>query len=391
MKILHITRNLPPLVGGMERLNWNLAAELAKTHEVKLIGPKGSVSIAPAIDVYEVPLQPLWKFLFGSLHLSRRIAKSWKPDIVLGGSGLIAPVVACAARTCDAKTVLYVHGLDVAVQHPLYKLFWLPAIRRADRVIANSRPTRDLCLKIGVAARRIGIVYPGVERPSDSPAPAQNATAVPPPIDARFRTQHDLGDRPLLLSVGRLSARKGLLEFIEQAMPRIVAAYPEIMLLVVGDAPKDALYAQPQSPESIRNAAKRVGVENNLKFLGVITDYGLLGEIYRTADAHVFPVRTIPGDPEGFGMVAVEAASHGLPTVAFATGGIVDAVLEGKSGHLVAPSDYAALADRVIQTLNQRGALRQSSIQFAQQFEWSKFGAAVADQLALTASEGGTQ
>lgn len=45
--------------------------------------------------------------------------------------------------------------------------------------------------------------------------------------------------------------------------------------------------------------------------------------------------------PENFGMVAIEAAAHGLPTVAFATGGIVDAVKDGVSGYLVESNNYA--------------------------------------------------
>ncbi len=41
-RILLITRNLPPLVGGMERLNWHMADELAKQAEVRVVGPSGS-------------------------------------------------------------------------------------------------------------------------------------------------------------------------------------------------------------------------------------------------------------------------------------------------------------------------------------------------------------
>jgi phosphatidylinositol alpha-1,6-mannosyltransferase len=85
-------------------------------------------------------------------------------------------------------------------------------------------------------------------------------------------------------------------------------------------------------------------------------------------------VRHIPGDPEGFGMVAVEAAAHGLPSVAFATGGIVDAVAEGRSGRLVRPGDYAALSDAVISTLAECESLRSSCIEFARRFAWPEFG-----------------
>jgi glycosyltransferase involved in cell wall biosynthesis len=489
-RILIVTRNLPPLVGGMERLNWHMAEQLAINADVHVIGPTGSAAVAPAgVAVREAPLRPLWKFLLRARALARHEARTWKPDIVLAGSGLAAPIARSAARTCGASTVVYVHGLDIAVRNALYRAFWLPAIRSMDRVIANSHATADLCRGIGVDPARIGIVHPGADLPGESlsrrqsgkgglsrirggteplsapsasfrtagdtanssfrtagdtanssfrtsrsgdpesvlpvgdiaqtpipgsitdeagdgpgmttagggPPPTANSSfrtsrrgdpessALPgtaPNHDANeFRQRHELGNRPLLLSVGRLSARKGLREFVELALPRIVAARPDVMLLIVGDAPTQALHARAQTPSSIQTMADAVGVGRQIKFLGVITDYAELGLVYRAADVHVFPVREIPGDPEGFGMVAVEAAAHGLPTVAFATGGVVDAVAAGQSGHRVAVGDYAGFADAVLRALAERDAMRAPCLEFARQFAWSAFGTQIAAQL----------
>lgn len=403
-RILLITRNLPPLVGGMERLNWHMAAELAKVAEVHIIGPEDSATLAPAgVVVREVRLKPLWKFLWRARALARREARGWKPDVVLAGSGLTAPLARAAARACGAKTAVYVHGLDVAVKHPVYRTVWLPAIRRSDRVIANSHATAELCHGIGVDPARIGIVHPGVDMPQDLARPmvgaCVQATADNPPSAtttvaptgtrrhvewADFRTRHDLGNRPLLLSVGRLSARKGLREFVTQALPRIAAARPDVVLLVVGDAPRDALNAAVQTQDSIHIAAVQSGVANNLRFLGTISD-DELEAAYRTSDVHVFPVREIPGDPEGFGMVAIEAAAHGLPTVAFATGGIPDAVVEGKTGSLIQAGDYTSFAACVNAWLarDDRAAIGASCVAAAECFSWEHFGEAMRDFLVL--------
>lgn len=372
-----ITRNLPPLVGGMERLNWHMADELSRHAEVRVIGPQGATASAPQnVHVTEVPLRPLWKFLALAKWRALREARRWRPDLVLAGSGLTAPATLMAARASGASAAVYVHGLDLSVRHPLYKQLWLPALRRMDRVIANSQPTRQLAEQVGIDPERIGIVHPGVDLP----------TAAHDPGGAeRFRAEHQLGDRPLLLSVGRLSTRKGLREFVTQALPRIAAEHPEATLLVVGDAPHNALRAQAQTPDSIREAAQHAGVGNNLRFLGTITDYTELGVVYRTADVHVFPVRNIPGDPEGFGMVAVEAAAHGLPTVAFAAGGVVDAVADGQSGRLVASGDYPALAEAVLQTLAARDALRPDCHAFARRFAWPEFASRLVAQLSRIA------
>lgn len=400
-RILLVTRNLPPLVGGMERLNWHMAEKLAKSFEVRIIGPDGSAALAPAgVAVREAPLRPLRTFLWRAHALARREAKVWRPDIVLAGSGLTAPIARSAARACDAKTAVYVHGLDVAVRHPIYRAIWLPAIRRMDRLIANSRATAELCRGIGADPARIGIVYPGVDAPAEAEPRSERERGRGERTNSRdaagsgtsFRRRHNLGNRPLLLSVGRLSVRKGLREFVVECLPRIVAAWPDTVLLIVGDVPKNALHAKAQSPRSIQAAAAQAGVADNLRFLGVIREYDELGVVYHAADIHVFPVRDIPGDPEGFGMVAVEAAAHGLPTVAFATGGVVDAVAEGQSGRLVAPGDYAAFADAVLQTFAERASLCATCAAFAQRFAWSCFGKRIAAQLeAMTAEIGAEQ
>jgi len=413
MRILLVTRNLPPLVGGMERLNWHMAEELARIADVRIVGPEGSAALAPVgIEVREAPLKPLWKFLWRARSLARSEARCWKPDVVLAGSGLTAPIARSAARACGARTAVYVHGLDIAVRHPVYRALWLPAIRRADRVIANSSATAGLCRGIGINPARIGIVHPGVDLPSgieekpcsevdpahgpgmtiganrhsgaypQGPSPESSPAGEAEAKQRAFRKRLGIGDGPILLSVGRLSARKGVREFVTQALPRIITAQPDAMLVVVGDAPNQALHAEVQTPRSIREAAEAAGVANNIRFLGKVSDVELLA-LYGAADVHVFPVREIPGDPEGFGMVAVESAAQGLPTVAFATGGVVDAVADGESGCLITTGDYVAFADAVAATLVRRDALRSSCIEFAGRFNWSGFGAQIAQQLGL--------
>ncbi len=366
-RILHITRNLPPLVGGMERLNWHIADELSRYAQVQLIGPEGSSALRPtAVQVTEVPLRPLPRFLLASAWQAVAVARRFQPHIVLAGSGLTAPAAWLAARASGARAHVYLHGLDAAVQHLAYRAVWHPAIRRMDGVIANSQPTAELARSLGVAAEKIRIVHPGVTLP----AAPQTAAAL-----QNFRQRHQLGDKRLLLSVGRLTTRKGLREFVQHALPAIIQTAPDTLLLIVGEAPADSLHASIQTRASIQAVADAAGIGQHLRFLGVITNPQELACAYESASLHIFPVRELPGDPEGFGMVAIEAAAHGLPTVAFATGGIVDAVAEGESGHLVTPGDYPSLAQAALQMLaDVPGAWQTRTSAFAAQFAWPVLG-----------------
>ena len=369
-RLLLISRNFPPMWGGMERLNWHMAAELAKTFEVRVIAPAGAAQHAPeGVTVIEAPLKPLRRFLLRAASLARREARAWRPHIVLAGSGLTAPLAWWAAQTCGARTAVYVHGLDLTVPHPIYRALWRPALRRMHTVIANSRPTAQLATAIGIRPERLHIVHPGVDIPTTDPQ-----------ARGRFRTQHQLGDSLVLLSVGRLTARKGLREFVSDVLPSVAAQRPDVQLIIVGDVPANALYAEAQTPQSIQAAADAAGVGERVHFLGTLFGRDL-ADAYASADVHVFPVRALANDPEGFGMVAIEAAMHSLPTAGYATGGVIDAVANDISGKIVNPHDADALAEAILH-LAQRPIDQAAIRSFAARFAWDAFGQQIVATLA---------
>lgn len=382
-RILVVTRNLPPLLGGMERLNWHMIDELSQAAEVHVVGPDEAAAQAPKRAVYHpARLRPTWRFLLEAALSAVRVARRHRPQMVLAGSGLTAPIALMAARLCGARAVTYIHGLDITTRNPVYRALWLPTIRRMDAVIANSRSTLGFAVEAGVPQDRLALVFPGAKTPiADFPSEKLQA----------LRDRLQLGERRILISVGRLTARKGLQEFVREALPRVVALHPDTLLLIVGDAPKDALHAHAhaQTPESILDAAQRAGIADSVRFIGPITDLEELCVAYQLAEAHVFPVRSIPGDSEGFGMVAIEAAVNGTPTVAFATGGIVDAVADGASGYLVRPHDYERLADSIARVLDAPGELREACRQHGQKFSWKRFGQEVHQVLLPEGSSGG--
>ena len=363
--ILIITRNLPPLIGGMERLNWHMSDELSKYAEVKVVGPTGAVAVKPEnVQVLESPLKPLVLFMLIALCKAFWTAVCFKPNVIIAGSGLTAPLVWLISRLTGAKAVVYLHGFDITAAHWVYQKIWVPFFKRMDCVIVNSTPTKILALNAGVLEKDISIVHPGVTLP---------VTAQPLNAIQSFKEKYNLEHKKILLSVGRLTTRKGLKEFVENSLAYIVQQEPDVVLVVVGESPKNSLGAGLQTREEILEAARKNQIENHILFLGVITDNEQLATIYEAADIHVFPVRYIPNDPEGFGMVAVEAAAHGTPTVAFATGGIVDAVAEGISGYLVEKNNYSGLSKQVIALL--ANPLPKENIQdFARRFEWVRFG-----------------
>lgn len=374
-RLLIITRNLPPLIGGMERLNWHIAQELSNYAEVKVIGPRGSAALAPPrVTLHEARTSKLSSFLVRGLFSGIVIARSWRPAVVLAGSGLTAPLVVLAAKLSGAKSAVYTHGLDLVVKHPVYRMVWLRFIARADIVLVNSSATRELAVQAGIDPHRIRLVHPGVALPMNTTAENES-----------FRQQYHLGDSKLLISVGRLTQRKGIREFVRGVLPKVVARFPNCRFVVVGGSPANALAAPAQSVESIREAAAEAGVAESVVFVGSVSDQEL-SAAFRSADVHVFPVREVPGDPEGFGMVAIEAAAHGLATVAYRTGGVPDAVSDGRSGRLVDPGDEGDFARAVIELLDQP-LEPEATVAFARGFAWDCVGKRLARALNLGVSQ----
>lgn len=364
--VLLVTRNFPPLLGGMEKVNQHLLGALQPAWRTALCGPAGCVEYAPPqTEVRQSRVKPLPLFLIATLWHAIRLASRRKPAWVIAGSGLTAPIAWLAARCAGGRAAVYLHGLDIVAPSHAYQWLWLPFIRRCDLALANSTNTANLARSRGVQSGITHVLHPGTDLPTLDADAGRD-----------FRARHGFGQRPLLLSVGRLTQRKGLVEFVAKALPAVAARYPDVLLVVIGDEASDALHARAGSErERILAAVRMAHVEQHVCFLGRCDD-AALSAAYQAADMHIFPVLELPGDVEGFGMVALESAAHGLPTVAFAVGGIPDAALDGQTGTLVEPGDYVALAEAAIKQLAQarESATEAACRAFAAGKAWPVFG-----------------
>jgi len=378
MRTLLLTRNYPPLRGGMERLNERMFLHLfAQDPASALVGPAGCGQHVPdGVHRAELPAGPLPMVLLASVASGIAMARRVRPDIVLAGSGLTAPAAVAAARSSGAIPAVYLHGLDIVAPSRAYRAAWWPCIRACRRVIVNSANTRRLAIRAGVDPDRIRVVNPGTDLPAPDPEARQ-----------RFRARLNLDESvPVLLSVGRLTTRKGLAEFVAHGMPAILAAHPGARLVIIGDQAHDALHRGAGAGfERVRASAEAHGIAGAIQWLGPCSEPEL-ADAYQGADLHVFPVRDLPGDVEGFGMVAIEAAARGLPTVAFDVGGVADAVVDGDNGRLVHADDYEAFSRAVIALLaGDKAGHSARARAFAQRFSWERFGREIVAALASAA------
>ena len=220
-----------------------------------------------------------------------------------------------------AQLLLTFHGSEIQRLASRWPLRWSTShlLQKATRISVVSTFARDLLQQNFPEAANKVVITPGALRSglgSDSPsASRQNKT--------------------IILTVARLNPRKGQLAVISalQALPAAQRAGLEYWLV--------GAHSKENYDVALDQAA--AGADFPVKFLGDIPD-DKLGAIYAQAD--IFAMTSMPHKQsiEGFGLVYLEAGSHGLPVVAHAIGGVPEAVIDGETGLLVAPGDSAALS-----------------------------------------------
>lgn len=363
-RLLIITRNFPPLTGGMERLCYEAYSALSESYECTVIGPEGGEKFVDEKDRYlACPTSALGFLVKSAFYLLRELKQDYA--WVLGGSGIVAPLLGIASLF-KKQTALFVHGLDIVAQSRIYQAVFVRSMRSLDLIVANSENTKRLAEEAAVPSQNIQILYPGVSAVEQPPA--QDIEA--------FIKRHNLQGKKLLLSVGRLIERKGMPDFIGNCLAEICSKVPEAHLLVIGEEPEQALKKEQGSIiGQINGLVRSQGLEDKVTLLGRVSSADLNAS-YALSHAFVFPLVPVPGDVEGFGIVAVEAASFGLPTIAFDEGGVSDAVDDGQTGFLVPSQDYDEYSKRCIEVL--RSGMSESMRGYcklkAQNFSWESYG-----------------
>jgi phosphatidylinositol alpha-1,6-mannosyltransferase len=254
------------------------------------------------------------------------------------------------------RTIVYVHGEEVNIidSYDQSRSRRRATLARADAVVAVSRFTRDSLVSLmGVDPGRITLIPNGVDVSRFAPRPARDD----------LRQRYDLHGRPILLTVGRLSERKGQDKVIE-ALPALLEAIPGLTYLMVGDGPSRAL---------LQARAHALGVQASVRFAGSVAPEELVDH-YALADVFIMANRALPsGETEGFGLVFLEANACGVPVVAGQAGGSVDAVTDGVNGVLVDGADAGAIAavvKRVFLDETLRAQLVQGGIAVAARSGW---------------------
>jgi glycosyltransferase involved in cell wall biosynthesis len=294
--------------------------------------PRFGMTLAPSL-LHRAGLRALRRLMADGLAFDLIDAHYVYPDGVAAvrlGAALGVPVV-ITARGSDVTQLP-----DYAGPRRLIR----DAIGQAAALIAVSSALGERLVALGAAAERVTVLRNGVD-----------TAAFRPPED-RAAARAALGlDRPTLLSVGALIARKG--------HDRTIAAMtmlPDCALLIVGEG-----------PEQGRLAAQiaALGLAGRVRLLGP-QPHAALPACYGAADAMV-----LASSREGWANVLLESMACGTPVIASNIPGNPEVVRAPQAGRIVAENTPAGIAEAV-RALLAAPPDRAATRAYAERFGWEE-------------------
>ena len=334
-RTLLVTNDYPPRIGGIQRTLEALWRELPPDR-VSVLAPAWEGADAfDAAAPYPVLREP-GEFIWPTPALSERLTDviaELDIEVVLFGDAFPLAVLGPGLAGRGVPYLAASHGFD----------YWLSVVPGAHALMryATSRASRVPVMCSRFIARTVRTAVPR-DVPVSVLYPGADLAAFRPDLPtADIRERFGIGERPLVVCVSRLVARKGQ-DVLIRGMPSVRRRVPDAALLIVGGGPDEA---------RLRSmAAERPA--GSVFFAGQVSEEDL-PRYYAVGDVFAMPCRSrlLGLEVEGWGNVFIEAAACGRPTVVGDSGGARETVLDGETGLLVDGADDGQVASAVAELL----------------------------------------
>ncbi|MCX6714880.1 MAG: glycosyltransferase family 4 protein [Candidatus Uhrbacteria bacterium] len=323
--LLLITPDFLPSRGGVARYLGLFAEYFSQRVRVIASPLENATEVAVTYPLDRKPLlsKYIWPKWITSVLLLVREAKSYR--CVITSHVIPFGTAAMVAKWFTKKPYIVItHGMDVRLALRSKKSLTSRVLSNAYLVIANSNAlAQELQQEFGL--KNILTIYPCVD-----PKFVSSATNVASLV---FR----------LLSVSRLVDRKGHERVLQAlALLKMNGSLSTFRYTIVGGGPMR---------QALETLAIELDLGSSVVFKGDVSDEELR-TVYSDADVFVLPVKNDPIDKEGFGMVYLEAAAYGVPSIATRMSGVDEAVLDQETGLLVEDGNIEALAGAILSLAN---------------------------------------
>jgi len=345
MKLLIVAQDYPPLSGGIATYSTSLAKEFSASDDVTVLalGAKEARVYDQSRPYRTIRTSscPLFHFP-GLFFLFPWLLKREQFDVVLHFTWLTSLLSYFWKNIFPIPYFISVHASEILDDKRTYRRRIKKMLGRwrqkslecAQGLFPVSHYTANMLKGMGLSEQRIHIIPNGVDIHRFSPTQEERS-----------------GSSPVILTVARLDLHKGH-DYVLEALYILAKKGVDFTYHIAGCGEEE---------HQLGARVRDLGLSKKVKFLGFVTHHAL-PDLYASADIFVMASREIPGRQdmiEGFGISFLEASASGLPIVAGRSGGVPDAVRDGKTGLLVEPDDPSAIADALQRLISDAKFARQ--------------------------------
>ena len=336
--IIITTQCFFPKIGGIEALMTGMAEAMSISGKVIVIADGKSTS-SDSKNKYEIirfndwkPIRRIRKSnyvkkLCADNNVKAIYADSWKSIEYL--DKLNIPIIVLAHGTEIQKNIGFLSLYKYLKQKRIKKSY-----QNSFKIAANSTYTKELIINsLGVDNDKITVIHPGIDI-YDKFINANTINKINNLINS---------SGPVLVTLARLEHRKGHIVILE-ALSRLISKYPNLLYFIAGDG---------NFENTIKNKVSQLGLKENVKFLGWVTEPEK-SVLLKNTDLFLMTPHLEKESVEGFGMVFIDAAFHGIATLGTDNGGISDAIINGKTGLIAKTSDLNDITSKIDELLSDK-------------------------------------
>lgn len=342
MRILMISWEYPPyVVGGMGKHVAELVPVFAqavpqRSFTLDVIttrcgGVQSVESLSDSVTIYRVDVPPIDPVnLYNSIIThgglltaqARKLALNHQYDLIHNHDWLTNTASVVLKHEWKVPLISTIHSTERGrhqgyltndISHQINHVEWQECFEAWRLITCSHYMAGELQYYFGTPLDKISVVPNGVDM--------QMLHRCPPQKRAKLRQQYSPNGEKLILYVGRITHEKGL-QVLIQAMPKIIEQFPGVRLLAAG-----------KNGEHLQPFAQKLGVSNEVHFLGYIPDEER-DYLYQIVDTAIFPSLYEP-----FGIVAIEAMALGCHVIASDIHGLSEVMDHPNNGLTIYPND----------------------------------------------------
>ncbi|MCR8666350.1 glycosyltransferase family 4 protein [Aestuariibaculum sp. M13] len=348
--ILLVTSEFPPQPGGIGVHALHLAGALVKEgYKVSVVTDQRSdegleeakFDTNLSFSVYRIK-----KYSIRTLMYVNRVLKVIQllksADYVIASGKFSLWNVAFCNGFNKRFSLAVLHGTEVNLPQGISRKLVDAALKQFDKVVAVSNYTKQLVAHLNMD---VAIIPNGIDL-------------------ARWQTfekgEFALHGFPKLITVGRISERKGQVEVVK-LLPELLETFPNLHYHCVGIDTEGG---------HVKSLVQQSGLDAHVSLHGVLEQNQLKSYL---AQSDIFIMLSKPGekgDVEGFGIAILEANALGVPAIGAYGTGVEDAILERKSGGLIHLGDAKELKKLLKNILDHKKSYKQGVEDWAKEHDW---------------------